>query len=58
MTATTGVTVAAWQNKIASLLTNYEKGKYVTPHGPLAHPHLVAAEPSTVTGAAPFEGSS
>jgi len=54
MSATTGTTVAAWQAQIATLLTNYEKQKYVSPNGPLAHPHLVAVEPSTGAGAAPF----
>lgn len=53
-TATTPATVAAWQNQIASLLTTYERNTYVTPHGPLAHAHLVAVEPSTKTAAATF----
>ena len=51
MTATSGRTVAEWQQDIAQMITTYENDHYVTPHGSLAHAHLVAVEPSTVTGA-------
>jgi hypothetical protein len=52
--APVGGAVIPWHQKMITEVTSYEVNNYVTPHGNLAYPHLIAVQPFTVNGTTPY----